>query len=178
MPLSSSSDSPDAVVRRHADLVYRVALNLLRDADEAADAAQEALVKVWKGCGSIPFEKQRAWCARVARNAALDHIRRRSSRPQPASDPDRLPVPLATTPAPDAGAETAEFHRELDRALDGLGEPYRSIVVLREIEGLAYKEIADLLDLPLNTLKVYLHRAKRRLRATLTEQAPELVSLP
>ena len=170
--------SPDDIVRHHADLVYRVVLNLLRDADEAADAAQEALVKVWRGCATVPEAKRRAWCARVARNAALDHIRRRNVRPRPAADPDSLPEPLSQTPAPDAHAEAAEFQRELDRALDTLGEPYRSIVVLREVEGLAYQEVADTLDLPLNTMKVYLHRAKKRLREALSAQAPELIPAP
>ena len=174
----AASPSPDDLVRHHADLVYRVVLSVLRNADEAADAAQEALVKVWRGCAAIPDAKRRAWCARVARNAALDHLRRRKSRPQPATDPGAMPEPLATTPAPDARAESAEFQRELDRALATLGEPYRSIVVLREVEGLAYQEVADTLDLPLNTMKVYLHRAKKRLRETLAAQAPELVPVP
>jgi len=172
-PLSPAPQ--DDLVRQHADLVYRVVLNLLRDADEAADAAQEALVKVWRGCAEVPDVKQRAWCARVARNCALDHIRRRKSRPQPARNPEHLPEPLADTPSPEADAESAEFQRELDRALDTLDEPYRSIVVLREVEGLAYQEVADTLDLPLNTMKVYLHRAKRRLRDALALSAPELI---
>ncbi|MEM1053967.1 MAG: sigma-70 family RNA polymerase sigma factor [Bacteroidota bacterium] len=168
-----ASPSPDAIVQHHADLVYRVVLSLLRDPDEAADAAQEALVKVWKGCTGIPAASLRAWCARVARNAALDHLRRRKVRPQPAKE--ELPEPTSASPLPDARAEAAELDREIDRALDTLGEPYRSIVVLREIEGLAYQEVADTLDLPLNTMKVYLHRAKRRLREAIAQRAPELV---
>ena len=166
---------PDEIVRRHADLVYRVVLNLLRDADEAADAAQEALVKVWRGCAEIPESSHRAWCARVARNAALDHLRRRNARPQPAREPEHLPELISTTPSPEEDPEAAEFQCALDRALDDLGEPYRSIVVLREMEGLAYQEVADTLDLPLNTMKVYLHRAKRRLREALALSVPELI---
>ncbi|OZC02635.1 RNA polymerase sigma factor [Rubricoccus marinus] len=175
---TSSLAPQDDLVRRHADLVYRVVLNLLRDADEAADAAQEALVKVWRGCAEIPETSQRAWCCRVARNCALDHIRRRRSRPQPAHDPQTLMEPLAETPSPEEDAESAEFQRELDRALATLDEPYRSIVILREVEGLAYQEVADTLDLPLNTMKVYLHRAKRRLREALVLAAPDLIPIP
>lgn len=176
---ASLSPAPqDDLVQRHADLVYRVVLNLLRDADEAADAAQEALVKVWRGCAEVPETSQRAWCARVARNCALDHIRRRRSRPQPARDPETLMEPLADTPSPEADAESAEFQRQLDRALATLDEPYRSIVILREVEGLAYQEVADTLDLPLGTMKVYLHRAKKRLREALVLAAPELIPVP
>lgn len=167
------SPSPDAVVQRHADLVYRVALSLLRDADEAADAAQEALVKVWTNCADIPVAKHPAWCARVARNAALDLIRRRNVRPRPASEP--IDEPTCASPLPDADVENAELDVEIERALGTLDEPYRSIVVLREVEGMAYQEIADALDLPLNTMKVYLHRAKRRLREAIAQRAPELV---
>ena len=170
MPLS-----PDSIVQRHADLVYRVALHLLRDPDEAADAAQEALVKVWRGCASIPEARQAAWCARVSRNACLDHLRRRKVRPQPVRDPALAPETISRSPLPDDDAEARDFNHHLDIALGQLGEPYRSIVVLREVEGLAYQEVADALDLPLNTMKVYLHRAKRRLRDLLTEHAPDLI---
>ena len=170
MPLS-----PDSVVQCHADLVYRVALNLLRDPDEAADAAQEALVKVWQGCAGVPEAKLAAWCARVSRNACLDHLRRRKVRPQPFKDPALAPEKVSTSPLPDDDAEADEFNRHLDVALGQLGEPYRSIVVLREVEGLAYQEVADALDLPLNTMKVYLHRAKRRLRDLLAASAPDLI---
>ena len=166
---------PDDAVREHADLVYRVALRVLRNEGDAADAAQEALVKVWQHGAGVPPERRRAWCARVARNAALDAIRRRKVRPQPVRNPDVLLEPPSTRPLPDADAEGAEFRRRLDAALDGLGEPYRSVVVLREVEGLSYQEVADALDLPLNTMKVYLHRAKGRLREALRRSAPELV---
>ncbi len=166
--------SPDALVRQHADLVYRVALRVTGTADDAADAAQEALVKVWRGIASVPSEHHRAWCARVARNAALDLLRRRSVRPA-AGLAEAITEPPSDTPLPDDHAEASDLRTELTRAVDTLDEPYRSILVLREIEGLAYQEIADALDLPLNTLKVYLHRARHRVRAALAASAPELV---
>ncbi len=164
----------DALVRDHADLVYRVALRVTGTADDAADAAQDALVKVWRGIVDIEPERRRAWAARVARNAALDLIRRRSVRPKPgAADP--IPDPEAPDPLPDSDAEASDLRTCLARALDTLNEPYRSILVLREIEGLAYAEIAEALDLPLNTLKVYLMRARRRVRDAIATTSPELV---
>ena len=166
--------SPDALVRQHADLVYRVALRVTGTPDDAADAAQDALVKVWKGIGAIDAERQRAWAARVARNAALDLIRRRKVRPEPGrSEP--VTEPASASPLPDHHAETGDLRVELARALGTLDDPYRTILILRDVEGLAYAEIADALDLPLNTLKVYLHRARHRARAALTASAPELV---
>ena len=166
--------SPDTLVRQHADLVYRVALRVTGTADDAADAAQDALVKVWRGISEVEASRHRAWCARVARNAALDLLRRRSVRPAPGRV-EAIAEPKASDLLPDDVAEAGDLRVELARAVGSLDEPYRSILVLREVEGLAYAEIADALGLPLNTLKVYLHRARRRCRAALLASAPELV---
>ena len=166
--------TPDALVRQHADLVYRVALRVTGADDDAADAAQDALVKVWRGIAAVPAESHRAWCARVARNAALDLLRRRKVRPM-AGAAEPVAEPPCASPLPDDDAEAGDLRAELARAVGTLDEPYRSILVLREVEGLAYAEIADALDLPLNTLKVYLHRARRRVRDAIAASAPELV---
>ncbi len=168
---------PDALVRLHADLVYRVALRVTGTADDAADAAQEALVKLWRHGAAVPLEKQRAWAARVARNAALDLLRSRKARPQPHAG-EIAPDPESPDALPDALAEAADLRSGLDAALAGLGEPFRSLVVLRDVEGLAYDEIAEALDLPLTTVKVYLHRARARLRAALRTSVPDLVPCP
>ena len=166
--------SPDRLVRTHADLVYRVALRVTGSPDDAADAAQDALVRVWKGIGAIAPDKQRAWAARVARNAALDLLRRQAVRPRP-GHADAVTDSASRDPRPDADAEASELRTCLRRAIDTLHEPYRSILVLREIEGLAYAEIACALDLPINTLKVYLMRARRRVRSAIALSSPELV---
>ena len=166
--------TPDDLVRQHADLVYRVALRVTGTPDDAADAAQDALVNVWQGVADVEPERRRAWAARVARNAALDLLRRRSVRPQ-AGVAEHVSDPEASDPLPDADAEASDLRTCLARAVGTLAEPYRSILVLREIEGLSYAEIADALDLPLNTLKVYLMRARRRVRDALLTTSPELV---
>ncbi|MGB3543130.1 RNA polymerase sigma factor [Rubrivirga sp.] len=166
--------SPDALVRQHADLVYRVALRVSGSTDDAADAAQDALVKVWQKIGDVPAERRSAWAARVARNAALDLRRRRSVRPTPGWE-EPISDPASADLGPSRHAEVSELRANLERAVDSLDEPYRSILVLREIEGFSYADIADTLSLPLNTLKVYLMRARRRARAALTAAAPDLV---
>jgi RNA polymerase sigma-70 factor (ECF subfamily) len=166
--------TPDALVRLHADLAYRVALRVTGTPDDAADATQAALVSIWRHGADIPADRQRAWVSRVARNAALDLVRRRRIRPQPlAADVDLDPV--SPDPQPDAHAEAGDLRREIGAALDTLGEPFRSLVVLRDVEGLSYDEIADALTLPLTTVKVYLHRARARLRAALQTSVPDLV---
>ena len=164
---------PDQLVRQHADLAYRVCLQITGDRDDAADATQRVLVKLWQRGGDVAEASRRAWTARVARNEALDALRRRAARPAPAAT--ALPEPAGQDALPDADAESSDLRRYLDAAVASLDEPYRSIVVLREVEGLAYAEIAEALDLPLNTLKVYLHRARKRLRHALRTAAPDLV---
>ena len=164
----------DTLVQTHADLAFRVALRVVGDREDAADAAQDALVKVWRHAATAPAGHERAWVARVARNAALDLLRRRAVRPRPLMG-DALVDDVSTTPLPDDVSESSELRREIEAAIGQLDEPFRSIIVLREIEGLAYNEIADALDLPLNTLKVYLHRARRRLQAALRLAVPDLV---
>ena len=165
--------SPDDLVRQHADLAYRVCLRVTGNRDDAADATQRVLVTLWQRGADVPDGKRRAWTARVARNASLDLLRRRAVRPMPAAA--ELPELADRAAPPDAAAEASELRRRLDRAIGSLDEPYQSIVILREIEGLPYAEIADALGLPLNTLKVYLHRARKRLRAALRASAPDLV---
>jgi RNA polymerase sigma-70 factor (ECF subfamily) len=109
----------------------------------------------------------------VSRNASLDLLRRRLVRPAPTYG--EWVEPPDASARTDGHAESNEIRDRIELALDHLDEPYRSIVVLREIEGLAYSEIADALDLPLNTLKVYLHRARKQLRDAIRQTTPELV---
>jgi len=163
----------DALVRQHADLVFRVARQVTGNDADAADAAQDALVRVWRKGSEIPEDRRRAWCARVSRNAALDLLRRRSVRPAPAYG--EWVEPADASAQTNQRAESNEIRSRIELALRQLDEPYRSIVVLREIEGLAYAEIADALELPLNTLKVYLHRARKQLRDAIRQSSPELV---
>jgi RNA polymerase sigma-70 factor (ECF subfamily) len=110
------------------------------------------------------------WLLRVTRNACVDALRkRRSYRKFIATDTEQVALAAGSMPATDAAAESAIFRQHLDHALDQLSEPYRSIIVLREIQELKYEEISGALNLPLNTVKVYLHRARKMLRNHLRE---------
>ena len=162
-----------AALAAHRHRVYAFALRLTGCREDAADVTQEVLVRLWRHGDAVEAERRTAWVLRVTRNAAFDLLRRRQTRAAftvTNNDlPDRAP---ADGHAPDTLAESADWRRHLHEALDALDEPYRSIVLLREVEDLPYQAIADALDLPLNTLKVYLHRARRRLRDALRERLP------
>ena len=160
----------EAQVRRYRDDVYRLACHLLGDRTEAADVTQDVLVQLWHHRAQVQDDKTRAWLLRTTRNACLDALRHRDVR-QDALTVSTDGVHLAATraPGPDARAEAADVHRHLWRALRALDEPYRSLVILRETQGLPYDELSSVLDLSMSQVKVYLHRARRRLRKQLSE---------
>ena len=152
-------------VDRHYRLVYQVAAGLLGDAAEAEDVTQETFTQYWQHGGEA--EHTKAWLIRVARNRCLDRLRRRHRLEY--REPETLPE------TPDhrdalAVAEFDELTEQLRCAVDSLPEPQRSIVLLFSLNGMSGKECAEALGISVNQVKVYLHRARTRLRGHL-EQA-------
>jgi RNA polymerase sigma-70 factor (ECF subfamily) len=124
---------------------------------------------LWANHQNIDPAATSTWVMRVARNLVIDVARRRQSRSAvfaETADVAELAAHVPGGATPDAAAERASLRARLEAALNELNEPYRSIVVMREIQGLAYEEIATAMNMPLGTIKVYLHRARRRLRAS------------
>ena len=156
--------------------MYAYASTFLRDAAAAADVTQEVFIRLWRHRGAIDTDRVLGWLLHVARNACIDAARHRQMRRRVLDvDTEQLDHASSSTLAPDEHAEAADFDRHLRRALDELAEPYRSIVILREVQGLAYEDISGAMDLPLNTVKVYLHRGRKQLRqklAPLLERDP------
>ena len=138
------------------------------DAD-AADAAQEALIAIVRG---LPRFDGRArfttWAYRVATNACLDELRRRGRRPASMLD-GTGPEPVAPGPSLD---QTLADRLDLDAALAGLPEDFRVAVVLRDVMGLDYAEIADVLDVPPGTVRSRIARGRARLAIVLGNQGP------
>lgn len=151
------------LVRRHRRGVVNVVFRMCGDADLAQDMAQEAFIRAWLNLPSYrsrsPF---RNWVYRIATNAALDALRREKKT----VDFDNLPLV-----APGQSVETAieeKDRAELVReAVLALPPASRSVLVLREYEGLSYKEISDSLGIPLGTVMSRLNYARRRLSETL-----------
>lgn len=170
--------SPSAfnqIVAYHRPRIFALAWHILSDREEAADVTQTVFIRLWDRRSEIDVDRVDAWLLRVARNAAIDAWRRRRTREGVLSANTEAveQLPSSHQEPPDAGVASSEFRRRLHGAVGQLPEPQRSIVVLREIEGYQYDEIAEALDLPLNTVKVYLHRARRRLREALRVYSPE-----
>jgi RNA polymerase sigma-70 factor (ECF subfamily) len=165
------SGDPDAFARlydRHAPLMYGVALRVLRDEEEAAEALQEAWVQAWRKRDR--FDPSRgtlaSWLITIARTRSLDRVRRRSTRDRvteaAAAEPDPGPVP---TPHDDA--RRSEQRRHLDEALAALEANQRTVLELAYFEGLSQSEIADRLQSPLGTVKSWTRTALMQLRRSL-----------
>jgi RNA polymerase sigma factor (sigma-70 family) len=162
----------ESAVERHQHRVFTFASYFLGDRSEAEDVTQEVLIKLWRKRGMIRSKRLGGWLLKVTRNACYDRLRRRQSMARVFSmNPDDAVLELASTgePGPEALTRASELRDWLGSAVGGLNEPQRSIVILREIQGLSYEEICQSLELPLTTVRVALHRGRRRLRERLRE---------
>ena len=153
-------------VDEYQDQAWTLARYILKDASEAQDATQEAFVKLWNNRNAIDRGRVKPWLMRVTRNHCLDRLRRR--RPEQ----EFVEYQAADNNGPARGAEQSELGMILSRAIGALKEPYRSLVVLRDIEQHSYEEVAGVTELSLSQVKVYLHRARKQLREQLAEVRP------
>ena len=159
------------ICRRHADEIYRYARGLMANAADAEDVAQEVLLRLWKNIADVTLRQSRAWLYRTTRNHCLDELRRRSHAAAPLLLGEEILNAGEDSAARD-GSKSAdrEFLREqIDAALLKLSDVQRSVFVLYEINGLRYREIADHLEIPLNSVKVHLLRARKRLKQLLAK---------
>jgi RNA polymerase sigma-70 factor, ECF subfamily len=157
----------EQAVLEHKDRVHGYAAMMLRDSAEAQDVAQEALVRLWTHRDEIETSLAGVWLLRTTRNLCIDRLRRRSVRAEVADGPDVLERQAGSAPDPERIAGSGEASRALLRALEDLSEADRTVIVMREVQGLPYDEIASTLGVPLGTLKARLHRARERLRTEL-----------
>jgi len=162
----------DSAVEQHQRRIFSFAYYLLHNREEAEDVTQEVLLRLFRHRRKVEPERMGAWLLRVTRNACYDLLRQRRTRDRYTTEIDEevaQELPDEHSPSPEAQAGTAAFRRRLEEALRELSEPYRSVLILREIQGLKYQEIADTLEMPLNTVRVHLHRGRRKLREQLHE---------
>ncbi len=157
---------------RHRHWVYTFAFYSLGNHEDAEDVTQEVLVRLWQNWSKLNRQAMSAWLTRVTRNACIDRVRQRQAYTMRivANGPgDEVFEGTSTDPSPEAVVESREIKDHIRRALAEVNEPYRSIMILREIQQLKYEEISAAVDLPLNTVKSYLHRGRRMLRDRLKE---------
>ena len=157
----------EEAVEAHKNRVFNLAVYILGKREDAEEVLQEVLLRLWRHRRKIETARLGAWLARVTRNACYDRLRRQRSAGRDAIhavERDELERAASTGPDPEARAETADMLDRVVRELESMAEPFKSVLILREIEELKYREISELLELPLNTVRVYLHRGRKRLR--------------
>jgi RNA polymerase sigma-70 factor (ECF subfamily) len=166
------------LVRRYERPVFALLFRMVRDRELAEDLAQETFIKALNAIDSYrPEFKFSSWIFKIANNAAIDHLRRREldtlsldGSPH-AETPEAMQATAlqigARQESPLDAVEARELGGAIEAAIGRLRPEYRSCILLRHVEGRAYEEIAEILNLPLGTVKTYIHRARNELRLAL-----------
>ncbi len=159
------------LVQKYQDRLYNTVVHVVGNAEDAKDVVQDAFVQAFVKLdtfkGSSAFY---TWLYRIAINVAISRRRRR--RPTQSVEQNRETSgsePVDGNQGPDETLERDERRRQVRRAIDQLPDEYRVVVVLREIDGCTYEAIAEILDLPIGTVRSRLHRARLQLRDSLKE---------
>lgn len=150
-------------IDQHRHRVLSFAHYSLRVREDAEDVTQEVFIKLWQNWQKIDHEKLGAWLMKVAHNSVIDHVRKQ--RPQQTNLDQYAEVEDQVGEESDATQlDQQQFKRQLQSAIKSLEDPFRSIVIMRDIQGMSYEEIQGSLELSASQVKVYLHRARRKLR--------------
>ena len=159
----------EELVRTYEKRVYHLALRMCGNVDDAYEVAQEAFLSAWKGMrffrGDSSFS---TWLSRLTSNAAIDFLRRQrrqgGSDGVSLDDEDTFLEVADPAPSPHQQAERLELRDALARGLGALSPEHRQVLLLRELQGLTYEEIAAALELDLGTVKSRIARAREKLR--------------
>ena len=166
--MSGDPGARNWLVSHYTPPVYRFCLRMLRNEEDARDLTQESLLRALRALDRYDPERSfSTWVLRIARNACIDSIRRR----KPHANPLVLDHLASRTPSPLEETEKERQSRRLHLALDALSVDHREILVLYHFEHFKYREIAEILDVPLGTVMNRIFRARRRLREIYEEDA-------
>ncbi len=175
-------DAFDRLVIRYRGRIYAMIMNMIHNDADAWDLTQDTFVKAWQ---ALPKFEARAnfftWLYRICHNVTYDWLRKRSNKIEKAEFDDRIEAgsmeaSAPTTPraalSPDAHAERSELRQRIDGAIDQLSPEHREVILLKEVEGLSYQEIADTVECAIGTVMSRLHHARKKLQQTLNDLQP------
>ena len=152
------------------DRLYRLALRLVNDRAEAEDVVQEVMVKLWQQGKDLQLVKNlEAWCLRMTRNQALDKLKG-GYRKRRTEITETLPQ-FTSADTPEQQMEWKDTYEHIKSMMQSLPESHRSVMQLRDIEGLSYQEIAEALEMTMPQVKTNLFRARKTLREELLKQS-------
>ena len=166
------------LLNRYERPVFSLIYRMVRDRSLAEDLAQDAFIRAFNAIGSYnPGYKFSSWMFKIAHNLTIDHLRKRRldtisihGSPNAVTPDEQARTSLVLESAeerPDAYVENLELGSQIETAIGRLRPEYRAVTLLRHVEGYSYQEIADILEIPLGTVKTYIHRARLELKAAL-----------
>ena len=170
------------LVMAYQGTAYNVACRVTGNSEAAADACQDAFIKAYKSIKQYHGGSFKSWLLRIVTNTCYDQLRYKKRRPATSLDdmtenPDEHNTKLVSdNEAPEDTVLRGELNDLIQIGINQLPEDQRIVVVLSEVQGLAYQEIAEVIDQPLGTVKSRLSRGRRRLRDFLLEQKELLPS--
>ncbi len=150
-------------IAQYRQRVFSFARYSLRGKEDAEDITQEVFIKLWQHWKKIDHSKLGAWLMRVAHNAVIDHVRKQknvSTQTDEYAEPEEQAADTRTEQQVDDG----RFRVELMASIQLLDDPFRSIIIMRDIQGMSYSDIQHTLDMSESQVKVYLHRGRKKLR--------------
>ena len=165
LPVYNTKSDPvsfEGIYRENADYVYTVSYGIVLNHDDAREVAQEVFLKVYKNLSSFRYDSSiKTWLYRITINESLNYIKKHRARKMVTLDLEQMDNALAH-PTADV-TEAAGSHAQAVAMLAALKPGYRACVVLRNIQGLSYQEIADILNENINTVRTRLRRAREQL---------------
>jgi len=148
----------------YKDKFYRYALRLTEDEDDAADILQELAIKIWElGEEFNKIENKEGWCMTVTRNMSIDKIRSNKKKNYESLDNTSIKESISIT-RPDEDLENKDLISKIKKLISSMPENYKTVIQLREIEEMSYKEIADIMKTDIQNVKVFLFRARKMLQ--------------
>lgn len=169
-------DAFNELVLAYQDRVYNLAYRIMGDPAAASDAAQDTFIKAYRKLGTFRGGSFRAWLLRIVANRCYDELRRYKRRPTTSFedfgdlDEEANPVLMSEEESPEERVERQQLALYLQQAIQTLSPDQRVVLVLSDVEGMNYAQIADTVDIPLGTVKSRLSRARAHLRDHLQER--------
>jgi len=148
-------------IEKYRQRVFSFAYYSLRTREDAEDITQDVFIRLWQHWRKVDHQRMGAWLMRVAHNSVVDHVRKYRNEKQRVDLQHSLEDAASVE---DTSLESQQFRQQLESAISELNDPYRSIIIMRDIQGLSYLEIEQTLNLSQSQVKVYLHRGRRQLR--------------
>ncbi len=167
-------DDFSRLASEHQSRIYTFSYYYLGAAQDAEDVTQEVLVRLWRHHQSVETGKLKSWTMSVTRNCCIDVLRKRKRQRDVIGDLsfDEAAERIADdTQGPSDQTELSDLRGRLQDAMAQLEEPYRSALVMREVQQHSYGEISEALEVPLNTVKSHIHRGRQMLRDLLRKES-------